>query len=56
MFNANQSFLVWNILKCWYILTAGHYHDIFKIGNITQIHGVGVGRKLVGGIRAWIWA
>ena len=30
MFNANQSFLVWSIFKCWYILIAGCYHDSSK--------------------------
>ena len=36
MFKSNQSlFLVWYILKCWYILIAGHYHDVFKIRNVT---------------------
>ena len=29
------SILVWHVLKCWYVLTAGHYHDVLKIGNVT---------------------
>ena len=47
---------VWRIFKCRYVLVTGHDHDILKIGNVTQIHGLGVGRKQVVCTQAWVQA
>ena len=33
--NQTSLFLVWHILKCWYILDPGCYHVVFEIRNVT---------------------
>ena len=27
--------LVWHVLKCWYVLVTGCYHDVLEIRNVT---------------------
>ena len=36
--------------------SVGCDHDILKIGNVTQIHGLGIERKQVVCIWAQVWA